>query len=80
MDFTLLDGRNYSMNWIVEVAELKHFPRESSMKSLVPVLDDWNADYDINQDRKLNYKEFLGFIIDLDELAESIFINYEFCI
>lgn len=82
MGLNLLDGRLYLMNWTVEVAELENFLRESNMESLVAVLDDWNADYDINQDGKLNYKEFLRFITDLNELAESIFIviyvNYAF--
>ncbi|VDM31614.1 unnamed protein product [Hydatigera taeniaeformis] len=30
----------------IEVAELKHFLEDANMESLIPVLDDWIADYD----------------------------------
>lgn len=51
----------------IEVAELKHFLDDANMDSLVPVLDDWIADYDVNKDGKLQYREFLGFIATLED-------------
>ena len=50
----------------VDVNELEVFLKDASMESLIPVLKDWVADYDVNKDGKLQYKEFLGFISTLE--------------
>lgn len=51
----------------IEVEELKNFIKDANMESLIPVLDDWIADYDVNKDGKLQYKEFLGFIATIED-------------
>ncbi|VDD83929.1 unnamed protein product [Mesocestoides corti] len=51
----------------IEVQELAAFLKEANMESLIPTLTDWMEDYDTNNDGKLQYKEFLGFVATLDD-------------
>ncbi|KAM3173633.1 hypothetical protein ACTXT7_012142 [Hymenolepis weldensis] len=50
---------------VIEFNELKAFLRGNNAEDLIPILDDWMGDYDVNGDGKLNYREFLGFVCAL---------------
>ncbi|VDL58602.1 unnamed protein product [Hymenolepis diminuta] len=64
---SLFDDLDKDHSGTIELPEIEAFLRDASMESLIPILDDWVADYDINNDGKLNYREFLGFIASLEE-------------
>lgn len=51
---------------VIEFNELKAFLRGNNAEDLIPILDDWMGDYDVNGDGKLNYQEFLGFVCALN--------------
>lgn len=64
---SLFDDLDKDHSGTIELPEIEAFLRDASMESLIPILDDWVADYDVNNDGKLNYREFLGFIASLEE-------------
>nr|CUU97814.1 calmodulin [Hymenolepis microstoma] len=49
----------------VDFNELCQFLKNSGSEGLIPILDDWMEEFDVNGDRKLNYQEFLGFVSSL---------------
>ena len=51
---------------VIDFQELCNFLNSSGAGDLIGVLKDWMDDYDVNNDGKLNYGEFLGFVASLD--------------
>ena len=62
----LFDELDEDKSGTIDFVELEKFLKSASMESLIPVLCDWMADYDVNNDGKLQYNEFLGFIATLE--------------
>lgn len=50
---------------LIDFSELRKFLQDAGTTDLIPILEDWMADYDVNGDGKLNYREFLGFVASL---------------
>nr|CDS26369.1 calmodulin [Hymenolepis microstoma] len=64
---SLFDELDKDHSGTVDVPELEDFLRSASMESLIPILDDWVNEFDVDRNGKLDYKEFLGFIASLEE-------------
>ncbi len=50
----------------VAFPELCEFLKSAGGGDLIPTLEDWMEDFDVNKDGQLNYREFLGFVSTLE--------------